>query len=614
MLRRVRVLGAIALGGAVLASVGSARADTCPAKFNLPAGTVCDFNGEICRGSSEQIDGHTFCLMLGRLGQGEALEMDDIFNNDPAQNNANSVADANVFKTTTSCNLNSLPCNDPPLPPFGGATYIDWNDLRFNVSTRPDGLIDTTTLNLLATGRPIGSVEDHRIVDYTANEDYSIFSSGASCVTEGSSVPKEDFTQSYLGNNDQFLYFAQERRTNSGNSVYYWMLNQAPPNIVVNGNCGANTRGELQFTLTTDDLQVIANFPSSSDPATGKVFLRRYSGPTVTLPADDAVFAAGWAVVPNAVKNFALTITNSRAPDADDKIPAWGGFDSQGKAFAQSGSAIYDTGSMAEWAIDLNGLFPEQGICGQRLFLTGVSRSATGQVGDPTEPADLKDLVGPKLYSFGSVESSASLTPLCNPQISTDYKFDFEASATDVSGGTIPTSDLSCTWTCTSDACADPTLAYDDASHCTGRGTIARASGAANAGPCDVSCSVEVSQGSSQCSDDAEADDDVLAPILVSIAANPDSQSCSNESGIGDGITYASTVSGGDLDYSYAWSVNGPSAACGDATSCNVDFNDADYCATTTLDVTVDDGSICPAKKSESEQVTKVTSISATNN
>ena len=607
-------LRAAACASAVLIA-DRAGAQTCPSQFQLPADAVCDFNGEVCRSGSEVVDGLTYCTMQGRLKAGEALEMDDIENDVPAANDAQSVADANVFLSQPGCiPAGQSTCNDPDLPQVSGATYIDWNDLKFDAVTRPDGLVPVTQLNLLPTGRPIGSVENHRIVDYTANEDYSIFASGG-CVTDGSSLPKEDFTESYLGNNDDFLYFAQERRTNSGNSVYYWLLTLAPPKIVPGGGkCGANTRGELQFTLNTGDVQVIANFPSSSDPASGKVFLRRYSGPTVTQGADLAVFAAGWSEVPGAVRTFALVLGPSRGNEADDKQPDWGGFDSQGKATAQNGSLFYATAGMAEWAIDLGDLFGATGICGEKLFLTGISRSATGQVTDPTEPADLKDLVGPKLYSFGSVEASGSLTAICDPEEGLDYLFDFSAGATSVSGQNVPLGDLACTWTCTSDACDDPTLAFTHASQCTGRGTIARSGGPADRGPCDVSCSVTVQQASSQCSSSSDEETTALAPILVRIDASPDARSCEDELGIGSGITYVATVNGGDLDYSYTWSVSGPSPACGDSTSCNVSFDASDYCASATLSVTVDDGSICPEVDSESESVTKVTAIQATNN
>jgi hypothetical protein len=602
--------------------VGTATAATCPAEFNLPPDTVCDLTGEVCRGSSAEINGVTYCVMLGRLNPGEALEMDDINGDVPMAGDDQSVADANVFEALPGC---ALPCNDPDLPAIFGATYIDWNDLAFDAITRPGGIVDTTSLDLFGNGKPIGSVENNRITDFTANSDYTIFSGGASCVTDGSALPKEDFTQSYIANNDDYLYFAQERRTNSGNSVYYWMLTEVGPVLdAASPNCGQNTRGELVFTLTPGDHQVVLNFPSSSNPAAGQIFLRVYNGPLVTgVPADDAVFAPGWAEVPSAIENFALTVGPSKGEEADDAQPDWGGYTQQGQATPQDGTLFYETADMAEWAINLNVLFSTGSACGRSAFLTGISRSATGQVGDPTEPADLKDLVGPKLFSFGELEATATLTPRCDPADGFDYLFDFAASAIDVTGQPVPLNDLSCIWTCSSTTCGTPALSFDDPSQCVGTGTIARAQGAADAQPCDVSCTVDVTQVTTQCTDDDAAADDALAPILVSISPTPDMLTCSVPgapgsdpgSTIGNGITYAASASGGNQPYSLAWSVSGPNETpCGGGANCTIDIPDADHCALTSVFVTVDDTSICPPADSEPEMVTKTSSVMASDN
>jgi hypothetical protein len=178
---------------------------------------VLDLTGETCLGSSMTIDpdgdgplpAAVYCVMNGRLGTNQALEMDDIDGLAPVSGDSATVADANLASSDTD--------NDPNLPVDPGATtYLDWADLNITNLTGPNAA-------------PLGSVEDHRILDFTANDDFTILSpSNASCLNDGSARPSEDFTQSRIANTNTHLYFGQERRTNNGNSVHYWILSQKP--------------------------------------------------------------------------------------------------------------------------------------------------------------------------------------------------------------------------------------------------------------------------------------------------------------------------------------------------------------------------------------------------
>jgi len=76
-----------------------------------------------------------------------------------------------------------------------------------------------------------------------------------------------------------------------------------------------------------------------------------------------------------------------------------------------------------------------------------------------------------------------------------------------------------------------------------------------------------------------------------------------------DAVTYAATVSGGDGNYSYAW--NGVPCA---GTQCLVDPSDSAFCVAISFNLTVDDGSFCALKTSETETYTKTTTVTATNN
>lgn len=578
---RVSVLSIVAVGVWAALSGAPVQAQT------------TDLTGEICLDGSAVIQTpagpFTYCLMQGRLGANQALELDDTDGGPPVAGSPASVADANLFSSAD-------PVNDPDLPPISGATYIDWDDLTIRNVTGPDAA-------------PLGSVENHRILDFTANDDFTVFRpQAASCLNDGSALPKEDFTQSYIANNDSFIYFAQERRTNNGNSVYYWLLTQNPPVVVPSSDCGASTRGQFQFNLTADDVELLVNFPDSGDPASGAVFFRQFTGPdSGYVPARDAVFHAGWGPLQVApVLHFALNIVG----DGDDGIGHWGGIDSHGDPIAQNANTYAST-ALAEWGVDLEAFFGGGPICGQRLYITGMSRSSTGQSGDPTEPSALKDVVGPKLYSFGEVTATAELTPSC------DLTFGYSATAVGIDGVTpIPPEELACTWTCTDSAGRGITM---DETACSGTGSIPRGDGS----PDGISCTVHVSHLTSFCEDDADASTTVFAPIVVSISPTPDALTCTIPAGpgfdngdIGPGVTYAATVNGGDGVYSYAWNVLGPNAAvCGNAATCVIDVPDSNFCAQTTLSVGVDDGEpLCPAVDSETEAVLKFTQVNATDN
>jgi hypothetical protein len=90
---------------------------------------------------------------------------------------------------------------------------------------------------------------------------------------------------------------------------------------------------------------------------------------------------------------------------------------------------------------------------------------------------------------------------------------------------------------------------------------------------------------------------------------------------IGSGVTYSPTISGGsgtnDLTWNVSPSGDAVSGTCGSNTNCTALPPDNHYCSLTDLSLHVADHdaatSQCPAVDSEHEQVTKTTSVSATN-
>jgi hypothetical protein len=544
-----------------------------------------DLSGEVCFAGTAVINTPigplTYCIMQGRLGTDEALEIDDL--------NSIDFTDANVF--------NGVTANDPDYPPVGGATFIDWDSLTLSNVTE----------------EILGSVENNRILDTVANDDFTMLRPQAkSCLNDGSVVPKEDFTQSYVANNEEYIYMAQERRTNNGNSVYYWLLTQNPPYVNPNSpDCGAQTRGQLLFDLTPGDVEVIVNFPDSSDPTGGAVFFRKFVSISNApgLLADEAVFAPGWDDRPEAIPNFAMNEVEF-PHDGDDGLPHWGGLDKRGNPIPQDGNT-YAAASFAEWAIDLSEVFGVgEPICGKRLYFTGLSRASTGKVGDLTEPSALKDLVGPKLYSFGEITAIANVTGNC------DLTFDYEVTAVGLDGETpIPEENLTCLWSCTAPF-ANIGGPYD-ANACSGSGTLDY--------PSIVNCTVTVDDSDSGCTDSDGGSDSVLTGINASIAPTPTFLNCTvpgtgttgfDNGTISDGINYTATATGGSGNYSYNWLVTGPSEiVCGNSASCLVDIPDNNFCARTSVKVVVDDDDPrCPGVDSEVEEVSKSTSVIATDN
>lgn len=553
---------------------------------------VVDLTGEMCLSGSIVIDpdgdgplpAHTYCVMAGVLPEYHALEMDDVGNDVPVPGNPASVADANLFS--------GMSVNDPDLPYVSGATYIDWNDLEIT--------------NLLgADAAPFGSVENHRILDWTANSDFTMFKpQAASCLNDGSVLPKEDFTQSYIANNSDYLYFAQERRTNNGNSVYYWLLTRNPVILVTGGACGSNTRGQMQFNLTQGDIEILVNFPDSSDPASGGVFFRSYSGANSGyIPVRDAVFHPQWGFQAPVV-NFALNITG----DGDDNFGYWGGIDSHGDPVA---SGSYDQTMLAEWAISLADLFETPGVCGQELFITAVSRSSTGQIGNITEPSALKDVIGPKFYSFGDVEAEATLTGSCSLEV---Y---YEGAAESPSG---PLDDLSATFSweffkCV-DACDTENPPGDDLAAGSVTDSISGTHDVSAYGAGTYYAVLTVTEDATNCSDTVTSNTaEVYGPISVNIQPDAQSLVCPGDEAFMDDVMYTATATGGNGSYSYTWFIGGDNigAPCGNSASCIVDFADGNFCGAITVQVQVGDSSgICDTANSEQESVNKVTMVTAT--
>lgn len=524
-------------------------------------GPVQDLTGETCTGATKEIDGRTYCVMNGRLADCEAIEIDDL------DNNVATFPDANLTSGSEP-NHKDLPpigvCDggtqdtklcDPAAPALctagggtcesglqsceGAANYIDWANLAISTLS-PDG------------GDPIGSVADHRILDWTAANDFT--SLHGECLNDGSVHPKEDFTQSYLANNDRFIYFAQERRTNNGNSTFYWFLTHEAPIIDTSLCTTGGDRGQVQFKLSQGDVRVVVAFAGSGGIT---IFTNSFNGSTTGyLPpkgtqkdgSDGAVFNPGWLGFQRPVANLALL----SAGDGDDAFAPWGGITNQGDIELDPDQ--FESGELAEWAVDLRDVFPgAQNLCGQELFVTGISRAATGDPDKITESADLKDIVGPKLFSFGAISTEVILTPVpCGDS------FAYEVKVNGIDGQPITPDSVEWTCTATDDIPGDDDTVSMDILAETGNGTIPRN---ADGSPHALHCSVHVVAGG--CADDPDGDATVEAALAAIVAEfQYEVDTCqvpnfigTNNGTIPGGITFNPIITGGSGEYEVSWQI-----------------------------------------------------------
>ncbi|HEV8336861.1 MAG TPA: hypothetical protein VGR67_10620 [Candidatus Polarisedimenticolia bacterium] len=578
-----------------------------------------DFTGEICRSGSKTVSGRVYCVMKGNLGKDAAngdrpfaLEIDDTDGNPPNGTEAG-VADANLSKGDTN--------NDPDLPALSGpATYEDWANLAISTLPSPGSF-------------PIGSVEDHRILDWTASADETTVP--GSCLERGNAGGKDDFTQTYIANNDEFLYFAQERRTNNGNARVVWILSHLPPIAVATGSCAIdpvdpatgipNHKGELQFKLSDGDVRLEVTFPSGSSVgiATGDYSVKRYNGNSASyVAAAAAVFDPNWATATFSIQNISVNADSGSgiATVADDSFGPWGGITAQGKQIL---TGTFSKAQLLEWAVPITGpnsIFGDTGLCGQELYFTGVTYASSGG------GASLKDEIGPKLYSFGGVTATVHLD---TDSIDCGDAFHYQVEVRGINGELITPDSV--TWSCSATVPGEdpPTTHFvelSDGVHMPG--TICTADAPAtltglgtgcvdrndDGTPHEVKCTATVS---AQGCDDVLADatitvDGSLSAIDVALASQ--TQSCcaplfnlglANGSILPDGFTFNPVITGGTGEYDLTWFIKPSTLGIGcpdekicsadepnchaSVTPCTVKIPDDVYCATALVHILVND-------------------------
>ncbi len=527
-------------------------------------------------------------------------------------------------------------------PPGGPGNYIDWNDLG-------------------------GSIADHVVYDwdYSASKgkDPTAFPQSNECVAPAQVLSKMDLTYVAAASNTQYAYFAVQRADNSGDAGYYWVITKTQPKLI-SGPAGPCSAGQqrLLYDFSVGDVLLGGHFqPSATTPA---IRVWKAVANRTDVPAVDAVNftdATLWVEQPNAASAVAVNTT----------ITAPGAFGSNGV----NKTSLDANGNLKPWifaevALPVN-VFTGPSICGAAFFASVITRSS-GSGG--TSP-DLKDLVGPVEFNFGSPTVTAQLTPTCT------NSFGYELlSFTGIDGQ--PVANPSCSWTFsngagTSTTCSGTvtglspgsytgTLQASDASGCSATVTTAPVNVYNDLhASCPLTPTCELSFGYADGFTGGSGDVSYAWTFSGSGGGTPTPTSSITASGSvavdkgavpyhahlvvtdlrndihceascdADATPYAPIVvhiaptapapvcpmSSDAVTYAatvsggdgnYSYSWNG--AACA-GSQCVIDPNDSEFCASQLFSLTVDDGTpLCPPATSETETYTKVTIVTATNN
>ncbi len=295
------------------------------------------------------------------------LEIDQLGPNPPQ--------DANLF--TGLDPADGTPSALKPGP--GTGAYIDWQDLGTDL-------------------------DNHRILDLNApsGKDPSSFPRSNECVGSSKVLSKMDLVYAASANNQEYAYFAVLRSGNNGDAGYYWLFTRKKPSLTP--EAGPCHPGESQLTYDISgpangaggDILLSGHFKPNGAPFL-EIYRAAHDANGVT--AVDAInYLSGlWVKEQSAVATVAVNTTPT-AP---------GAFGSEGVK-AVDGNGNLEADIFAEAAVPIS-VFTGSTPCGATFYGSVITRSSGSGGINP----DLKDLIGPALFNFGSVDASASLTPTC---------------------------------------------------------------------------------------------------------------------------------------------------------------------------------------------------------
>jgi len=437
---------------------------------------------------------------------------------------------------------NLLAADDPnsasvDMPLGGPASFIDWSDLAV-----------------------VSDLSNHRLLDLNGagGKDPSSFPGSNECVGTSNVLAKMNLTYAAAASNSRFAYFAVQRAKNDGDAAYYWILTQKEPHLVAGGAPCKGSQSRLTYDISPGDVLLAGHFNPSAGPTLllfkANAFVDNVPAPQIASEAHP-VWESDSSTVIAAVNT---TSTPAGALGAAGVVSVAGD--------------MLDPGIFAEAAVDMMAIVGSSS-CGAQFYTSVITRPSSSQT------SDLKDLIGPVLFDFGSLTATATLTPMCDGTVV------FNAAATGPNGLSVTPA---CSWTF-----SDGTTAVG----CNGAVTVS--AGGAVSGTVDVAIP--------GCAQTVTTDPvTLLEPLSVSISPAGSGGDCTNGP-----FGFTAVPSGGNGSYTYTWSV----ASCGNAPTCDVSLESMSLCGSIPVQVSVSDSSgLCPAATSETETLSKQTSVTITDN
>lgn len=437
--------------------------------------------------------------------------------------------------------------------------------------------------DLLTTGGAVdpAKLEEHRLLDEIKTDPSSF--QNDSCVTSTKVLGKMDLTVAAVANNSEYAYMGLKRFDNNGDAGYSWIFNRISP-FLDPTRPGCSQGEPLVYELTEGDVLISGNFNPS---AGAELIVRR-----ATSFADGQEFLAAdvvkpglliggnpvWETVPGTVNLAAVNTTATRfgAMEVISGVDQTGNRTDKGAVSGTAGSFNVGPNIFAEAAVDIEVFAGSNGsLCDLTFWGSVVSQPSSA------DTADLKDLLGPRLFNFGSLSIDASVAPSCDKEIhlSLDHV---------TAPGGIDTNDpstvegLSCEWTCEHTSGAQKTF-----SQCSGTLELAPAD---PTGSWTCSIDVTVADGLGCEATLGAGSVDVYEPLTVLVNTTDYCDST---------FDYAATPSGGSGTVTYAWQFTGPptitpSTTTGASGNASVTDPDNDFTATVTItdsrtDLTGDD-------------------------
>lgn len=267
---------------------------------------------------------------------------------------------------------------------------------------------------------------NHRLLDQdnADGRDPTAFPRSDSCVGPANVVSKMDLGYVGAASNNDFVYLDVMRRSNLGDAGYVWVFTKLAPDY--GEDLAVCRAGEklLQFKISTGDVLVFGHYKTGGGPLL-RVFTAKERETPITLDAVGAInFENGsvWTETPTAIAAVAVNTTTTDPGTwglAGAVKPVKGGY--------------LDTELFAEAAITTATFTGGGSACGATYWAAVITRSS-GSGG--TSP-DVKDVAGPAMFNFGSVDVTAKAEPNCNNQI--------KLTATVTANGTV-TETAKCTW------------------------------------------------------------------------------------------------------------------------------------------------------------------------